>query len=491
MSIAVTFGCSSDNADELRQILQTDQSASIESIDFGQSVADLFVGESQLLSVLSSDQSGARVSLNNGIIWQSIDPAIASVSADGRVQALNEGSTRIEATYGELTDSIIINVSAATAVRLDILPTSIELAECSETAVSAIATYTDGNSIDVTTDAGWSPEPALQFINIEQGGAVRALTAGAGTLTADWNGLRASTIVTVSDSLSNLAIQPKPTQIHVGETVLLSTVGRFNTNEVLNVTRHTEWQISSSEGTSASASIEQVTDNELALTAMDIGTAQLSATCGGLNDVLSIQVVPAPSIESIRIAQSPEGDIETGTTYSFEISAVYSDGTEQALDSGVRFSMDGDGEADFRLRRVNTGWTIRLTNDLPIETSATLAAAYKDFTTDAEIVAHRGLIDALQSLTLIAIDDSGNESVINAGDSYSLSLSENVTLALDATYTSGSRRVENVEAVWSNLTPSVATVDANGVVQPVTQGSADFLAVFDGVTTTVSITITD
>ena len=56
-------------------------------------------------------RDGSYEVLTSGVTWESLDPAIATIAADGLVSGISVGEARIEGTYGRFADTTIVNVT--------------------------------------------------------------------------------------------------------------------------------------------------------------------------------------------------------------------------------------------------------------------------------------------------------------------------------------------------------------------------------------------
>lgn len=62
------------------------------------------------LNVIAMDENSDEVTLSNGLIWESSDESLATVDAQGKITAHAPGNLKISVTYGELTDSIDVEI---------------------------------------------------------------------------------------------------------------------------------------------------------------------------------------------------------------------------------------------------------------------------------------------------------------------------------------------------------------------------------------------
>jgi hypothetical protein len=73
----------------------------------------LLPGETRQLWAVASTTDGATTDVTNVAIWQSSNPAIATVSADGVVKAAVEGTVSVSATYQKVSGSLEVGIEKA------------------------------------------------------------------------------------------------------------------------------------------------------------------------------------------------------------------------------------------------------------------------------------------------------------------------------------------------------------------------------------------
>jgi len=64
-----------------------------------------------LLNVIATDQNSDEFTLSNGLSWESSDESLATVDAQGKITTHAPGNLKISVSYGELTDSIDVEVT--------------------------------------------------------------------------------------------------------------------------------------------------------------------------------------------------------------------------------------------------------------------------------------------------------------------------------------------------------------------------------------------
>lgn len=85
----------------------------VASIQIDGAKSTFLVGESAQLTAMPLDASGTVVSNAGAVTWESSAPAVATVGADGTVQAVSVGSSSIKASIGSINATRVVNVLPA------------------------------------------------------------------------------------------------------------------------------------------------------------------------------------------------------------------------------------------------------------------------------------------------------------------------------------------------------------------------------------------
>lgn len=101
-----------------------------------------------------SDSTTASV---NGVFWSTSDTTVAGVNSNGLVTTHKEGNVQITAASGSISGSTGLTVGPAIPVSLSVTPGNSSVVIGSAPAkLSAILTYTDDSTKDVSSTANWS-----------------------------------------------------------------------------------------------------------------------------------------------------------------------------------------------------------------------------------------------------------------------------------------------------------------------------------------------
>jgi len=201
------------------------------------------------------------------------------------------------------------------------------------------------------------------------------------------------------------------------------------------------------------------------------GVAELRFECGGLVQTAQVIIESPPVFETISIDATEADGLVAGDSAIVVAAAIFTDGEIGEFEENIQWSLGGDNaELDVVPGNVNA-IEILVNDDVVLETEIELTASVGDVVETITLTVNEGVSDSLQSLHLNYIDEDGEPVEIASNRVHQIDVGDVVQFQLVGEYLSG--RMEPLEDVfWGNVTPSVATVDLDGVVTAVSAGSA-------------------
>ena len=222
------------------------------------------------------------------ITWKSSNTSVASVSANGTVTSVGEGSCTITATCGSKSATCSVTIDAVRPC------TSISLSKSSYTldlsgtdSVTFTATVAPSNTTDNIT---WSSnKTSVATVSATSNGAkgtIFAKSPGTATITATCGSKSASITITVEASCTGISVSPSTYTINVGDFIAFGSeifVSRTPSNCTDNITYH-------------SGNVD-IVDPSIAAEGVyrgySAGTTTLTATCGGKSASCTVTVKEA------------------------------------------------------------------------------------------------------------------------------------------------------------------------------------------------------
>ena len=297
----------------------------VASVKLSETMLNLHIGESAALTATVAPENAT----NKSLTWISSNTSVASVS-NGVVVALNEGSSIIMATAENVTAMCAVTVldNPVTGITLDQTSASLKVNE----SITLTATVSPTNATDKTVTWSTSDESVATVSN----GVVIAVKTGTATVTAQAGDKKATCSITVEATpVTSVTLDRTSASLNVNESITLTATVKPDDATDKTVT----W-------TSSNENVATVTDG--VVTALNIGTATVSAKAGDITAVCDVTVEPTPVTEitlNKTSATLTEGDEITLTATVKPDNATNKNFTWSSSDPSVASVADGKVKA--------------------------------------------------------------------------------------------------------------------------------------------------
>jgi alpha-tubulin suppressor-like RCC1 family protein len=273
------------------------------------------------------------------LTWSSSNPAVAPVNVTGGATALTPGVSVIAVRHirSGMTDATTLTVGNVTLTSLAVSPGTSDIPNTTILPFAALATYSDGSVVNVTTLAKWKSSNAA-VATISSGGVATAVGNGFTTITTAFATLSGTVGLTVGPiTLKSIAITPPTPSVPLGAPSSLVATGTFIDKTTRDVTGQVTW-------TSTNISVVTVS-NALGergkLTTVGVGTARIRATDPTTGVTTSVPiVVTAAQLASLTITP-PQVIVPAGLTVACRASGLYTDGTMHDFTTAVTWTIVG------------------------------------------------------------------------------------------------------------------------------------------------------
>jgi uncharacterized protein YjdB len=395
---------------------------------------------------------GQRVDLTGQVTWATGDTSVGTISPSGLVHPLAAGATSISATLGAVTGSTVLTISNATVQSVEIDPPIASIAKGTAVALQAIATYSDGSVLDVSSQAttAWSSSAPSAVTVVATGTQIAAegRAVGTATVTANFGGTSGTASITVSASpLVSIAIDPASLSIPKGLSQQLTLTGtrQDGMTQDLTVDPGVIW-------TSSDPKVAAVSGGMV--TSVAAGTATITASLLGLQ-VTSELTVTSATILSLAVTP-PTASLPVGYQTTFKAIGTYSDATTQDVTALAT-------------------WTSSRTSVAVVSTSGgTLGQATATATGSTTITASYGGASATSTLT---VTNPTLVSVAVTPNPFSVAVGGKKQLVAKGTFTDGTTLDITRQCNWSSSPKNVAWVSKKGgLVTGTTSGSVTVTA---------------
>jgi uncharacterized protein YjdB len=290
-------------------------------------------GNTTQISAALSDANGNAVT---GVVlaWSSSNTGVATVSSNGLVTLVKQGTATISASTGSVAATIGATVSAAPVASLALSPASVTGVPGNTTQASAVAKDASGNTVSGQT-VSWSSGDAT-VANVSSSGLITLKKQGSTTVTASDGSITASVTVTVNaPPVAAIALSPTTVTGVPGNTSTLSAVPEdASGNTVSGVTL--AWSSSNTAVATVSAGT---------VTLVKQGTATITVSGSGVSATASVTVnAPAPPTVASVVVTPSSISLSVGKTS--QLSATAMDASGNAMSgAAISWSSSNTGKA--------------------------------------------------------------------------------------------------------------------------------------------------
>ena len=278
-------------------------------------------------------------SVVTGADWTSSDASVATVSTGGpgggpggggpgngggTATALSVGTSTITATYSGLSGSATLTVTDPPISYIQVTPTNTNLPVGATQPFTATAVFADFTTRNVTASAAWTSSNTSAAVVTGTGpnaGRASALAEGSATITATYDGVSGSTVLTVAKTVVSVSVTPANPTTVLGVGVAFSATATLSNNATLVVTSAAAW-------VSSDVGVATVTAGGAA-TPVKAGSSTITATYLGVSGTSKLTVSSA-TLSSITLAPSPLSLARNGSQ-QLTATGLYSDASSHDL----------------------------------------------------------------------------------------------------------------------------------------------------------------
>ena len=437
----------------------TVSSAVVASINVGAPNPSLASGATEQLTATAVYSDNTSQSVTSQAAWQSSDPTIAAVSASGMLTALKAGNVTITATWNSASGTAGISVSAPTLSSIVLSPTVFSIASGQSKQLSALGTYSDGTSQDVTSQATWNSSTSAA--TVDSSGLVSGSSTGTSTITATIGSKSGSALATVSAALlQTIGVNPLTASIATGQTQAFTANGNFSDGSQTDITNSVSW-------TSSATNFASVDQTGLA-SGLSAGVSTISASSGSATPGAAALTITPAVLTEIDIAPDAQY-VPVGGQLQLSVTGTYSDGSTQDITANTLWS-----SSDPTLASVDPGTGIVTgianSNNNPVTITATYGG--------------------ISSTTTVYITDAVAVSVQLTPSTSSIASGTTQQYSVNVVYSDGSLQPVTAGLSWLSSSASVAGVDFNGLATGLAPGQTTITVFYNSMSATTSLTVT-
>ena len=422
----------------------------------------------QQFAATGTYSDGSTKVLTSTANWISSNPAVATVNTTGLATGMTAGTTTISATSGTITGSTVLTVNPAPLVSIAVTPATATVAPSGTQQYTAMGTYADGSTQNITSSVTWSASAGATII--AGGLAIPGVTPNTtSTIMAAQGNISGTATLTITNPLVSIAVTPLTASIAQQTTQQYVATGTYADHSTQVITTSVTWN--SSNTTVATISNSQGTQG-LATSGTTAGTTTITATSGSITSPPATLTVTSATLVSIAVTpMTPQ--IVYQTQQAFVATGTYSDSSTQVITGSVTWASSDTTKITITVSGVATGVN---TTTSPVTISAT-----------------KGTVVGSTTATVVPAPVVSIAITPVAPTTLAMGTSRQYT----ATATLGNGSTLNVTnvATWTSLNTAVATVGVhNGVVQAATTvpttTTVTFNVTYNSVTQSFNVDVT-
>jgi uncharacterized protein YjdB len=419
------------------------------------------LGTVQQFTATGTFSDSTTQDITGTVAWTAAPTSVASITVSGLATGKDLGSVTITATSGTINNSVSATVNAADLSSIAVLPATPTIAQNTTEQFSAIGTFDDGSTHNLTAQVTWSSSNTAVASIGKTNPIATGLTPGSTNITATLGATSGSTMLEVTNA-TIVSISVTPTGRTIAPTTELSftATGTFSDSSTQVITTDATW-------TSSDIAVATV-GAEGGATAVAAGTTNITAAFGGKSGS-SLLTVSSVTLKSIAVAP-PTAVLAPASTLSYVATGTFSDGSTAIVTDVVTWSSSASNVASISSFGQVTGQSAG---------TATITAQQGSVSGTAALVVESS---ALKSVTVTPA---------------TATVAEQTATQFNAVGTFGDGSTQNLTSSvsWTSTPASVATVSnaspTKGLVAGVAPGTATIGAQFAGLPGSAMLTVTD
>ena len=428
--------------------------AALTAISVTSPAAPIALGQSAQLQAQGTYSDKSVQDITDQVSWSAASPGIATISSTGLAVSKAIGNTQVTASLNNITASGQIAVSGAVLASIAVRSKDVSVPLGASEQFSAIGTYTDGSTMDLTSTATWvSSAPGVVSVNAAGTAATKAV--GGASISAAVGGISGMTAFTVSPAaLVSIAVAASNSSLPLGSKAQLTATGTYTDTTTKDLTGSVTW-------TSSAPGVVSVGSGGAAL-AKGVGTAGISASSSNISGSTNLSVSTA-ALVSIAVSAS-RSSLPLGTGEQLTATGTYTDTTTKDLTGSVTWTSSAPGVVS-----VSSGGAV-LAKGVG---TAGISASSSNISGGTNL--------SVSTATLVSIAVSASHS--------SLPLGTGEQLTATGTYTDSSTKDITGTVTWTSSAPGVVSVSSGGTVQAKGIGSAGISATSSNVTANTNLSV--
>jgi hypothetical protein len=282
--------------------------------------------------------------------WTSNTPAAATVSnvtPKGVVTAVALGTTQIQASFGGVTGTAPLGVTAASLTSIALTPGTAGVAIGSTLPIIAVGTFSDGSKQPINLAVAWSVTPSNgSLATVDPTGLVTGVAAGAAMVTAKFGTVTTNATINV-EALKSISVGPavtivNPSTLNIaqGTASQFVAIATLTDGTTQDISASAQFVAISPPAVSLTGPVATISDSLGSsgwVTGNAPGTAIIGAAFGGQGALSSVTVTNA-TLKTLAITPTGNVHVALGNTQQYVATGTFSDSTTQILTNQVTWN---------------------------------------------------------------------------------------------------------------------------------------------------------
>ena len=423
------------------------------------------------LSVIGNFSGLYTRDITDQAVWSSDTPIVAdfaTASNPNRVTGHVPGSAILTATVGSVPPATLsFTVSPATITAMTITPAAPSIPKGMNTQCTVRGTFSDTSTQDLTFDANWASSASVVASVSDAAsskGFAKALGVGTSTITATFDGISGTTLLTVTEVvLQSIAVSTANPSILSLSSASFKAIGYYSDGTTGDITSLAAW-------TSSRPDIATIAASGAATTLLQ-GTTSISATLGGISGTANLKVTGGNLTDIVISPANPF--LVKNTLTRITATGSFSNGTSRDITGVVVWSTANTAIATVTGVSGNLVWLNAL--------------AVTPASTPTTVTAKSGTRSATANLTVTA---PVLQSLSITPASLNLTVGTSDRFAVTANFSDGTAQDVTANATWKSSNVTKATIGDSGIakgrVSGVAAGTTTISATYGGTSVTAT-----
>jgi hypothetical protein len=444
-------------------------SATVTQITVSAASPTLTLGLSQQYIASGNFSDGTTQDITDVAQWHSSNVNVASITVSGLAIGRTLGTVTISANFGGVTGSTSLTVNAASVSSIAVKPSNGSIAQGTKIAFTAIGTYNDGSTHDLTNVVTWSSDNTTVLTIGTVSGVGSGIAPGQANVSATLGSLSPSVPVVVTNAtIVSIALSPSGASLPTGGRGVMSAVGTFSDSSTQNLSPYAAW---SSDNTSV-ATVGTNSSNYGVVVGVSAGTANISASfnyAGASATGSTPLTVSTATLASITMTP-PTAALAPGSSVGIAAYGTFTDGTVEWISPLCTWTSSSNTVATVSPNGLVSGQSAGV---------VTITAQDGSITGTASVL--------VESAALASIQINPSTKTIPAGYSAPFSAVGN--------FANGDTQNLTTFVNWTSSSSSIATisnaVSTAGTATGIQPGNTTISALFSGVVGHATLTVSN